>query len=1055
MNRIKNRLNALKNKPKENVATEVESKQILKKSFVHGSNVIFVNSASYKGMVGFIQEFFPAKYQVNVKEYSTRNIKNVNIGDKLPTETGLVTVEEISPEQYVIENLNGNLVNVNGNELERYVLYKESNVNNETDTDYKSKIEQLKETRDTKIVNEIDNKLKTANKTDQEYLVYIKNNLQQFPNILNKLTQDTKVQTSKIYNELITKVNIFLPKSKKINNVYTFKLARVVSDNNENIIINDTSIEFQSNVSDINKNLEKMLDLLNNVNFMQTDKSLYVGNIVETYYGNVYNNSIFGKLVKIEQEKAKVSQLKTIMLTSNQIEKIDKNTLVIKKGDFKSSEVYPFTFIEPYLSVLLSNGIKVYNHLVKNNSGELINKYVSPNDVFYMDIKLINGNYAQVVGKTDDNKIAIKEKKDYKFQDNVISNNEIEEYLAGFKWTEKLEEPVSLLKEETSIDNETTETTDPENEDSEIDGYQEDGEHNEEETSDIQYTTEPEMKESYKDKERMTTTQIELTPTQNKFKNFINKIFEIYNLNGDDYNLDNIINFIETTLKSIDKMAEKDNIEQNIYFSGYKFILASIMYYEIKKYKTIKFSTFVTKVLPILFGKNMSISILRDIIDSNKYLYTLYENLNYLKEYYKSKPNHLDTIKNWIKENDLQRVIMDMMEISVTLVSHIGNYTETTTQNLPMEFYPLGEGIYENNTWIPRDKSNDNRKIISFNEIIRNGLPNEIIRNGNIEYKIKIIFKPEILQILTRIKNEIDNKMLTANKNDKIHLKYIKNNLQRLPYALKESTGEKQKYLNFIYNQLLEEMKVINNRKQDKIDSIIIHNELMKTKRNVVNTDSKFQKILEKYEEIDYPEDLSLAKLQKICEELKCKKSGTKQELIHRIEMKLGLIEPVLTRSKFLAKGYKNIKGVKKEIWTLPELVEMADELDIDIFEDSTKEEIYEKINDYFISQEYDNQNETFTIIGETNEKSPDQIMDSAVENRIVVLGKNFNGNSFKVVFKSTKKIINKWITENEIKAKVYNGEKDKINKRQIKEDPVDIMLNEAINTLKKQKIED
>ena len=217
----------------------------------------------------------------------------------------------------------------------------------------------------------------------------------------------------------------------------------------------------------------------------------------------------------------------------------------------------------------------------------------------------------------------------------------------------------------------------------------------------------------------------------------------------------------------------------------------------------------------------------------------------------------------------------------------------------------------------------------------------------------------------------------------------------------------------------------------------------MLSKRQNFNIDSVIDKIREKYISIDYPEDLPLDKLKKFCEQLELNKSGTKSELINRIELKLKLIDPVLTQTTFLSKSYKG-----KNSWTLQELNDFADELDIELYTDSTKGDIYDLINDYFLDQE----KMLYNVTAETNVYTPDHIMDDSVYRKLQIHGKNFQGNTFSVIFKASKKSINDWISDNKITLKSLTPISTS-SKRTLNESEHDSDLNEVITLLKKQKI--
>jgi hypothetical protein len=917
------------NNNQENPQKNVKIQQNLKKSFIHSSDIILINSTEYKGQLAFINEFFPGKYQVTIKEFFDKNLVNVQVGTKIPTPNGLATVESFEPEIYTIDN-------VPVTSFDKFVVYK------------------------------------------------------------------------------------------NLGNIFT--LARVISFENTNFTVTDTDISSNEPIT-----LEYIKSKLP-INKFSDESIIQIGQITETFYSGIGENGfVFGKL-QVFPQNVKLSLLKNILLTHKQIEKIDKSHLKITKGPFASSTIHPFVFMEPHLTITLhSTGRRIYHHTVKHQN-QIISRPIYPKDVFYMDLKLKNGNYAEVVGLDNNNSIVIKEKTNGTFTNSVISFNDISDYLSGFKWTETHIEPESPKFDDNLIDDKIV-VDDSIDYNSDDDTGSETSEHLVEDT--FVPDQEIEMKGSYKDQERITFTQEELTDIQKKFKKIINDILLQFKLQLDSFDILPIIHEIELCLSEIDKMSMLENIDQDIFFSGYRFILASIVFHKIKNMRDINLFNYTQNVLPVLFGKS---SKLIDIINNNNHIFTLYTGLSYF--------GHLKTmrqIKAWInnKKTDQMSVITEMMTISYQLAKKILGFTEVTNKIFTPELIPVGRGFYDNlKNYIPYDKNNDPniKKFITLNDIVKNGLP---------EKEYKIIYNPGVFDtVQSNLSNHLNT--LEPNSDDYASLQFIKRNLLRIPYALREATKDSTDYKNLkiVYDQLINSLNQLNNQKADKITQQENDKQKILANRKNIKTHSVIDKIRDKYTSIDYPEDLPLDKLKKFCEQLELKKSGTKEELINRIELKLKLIDPVLTQTTFLSKSYKG-----KNSWTVQELNDFADELDIELFEDSTKEEIYHLINDYFLN----NMKLLYTVSGETNVYSPDRIMDDSQDRKLQIHAKNFQGNNFTITFKASKKAINDWIKDNQLTIKNLSEVSTKRthdeSESESESNDLDNDLNEAISMLKKQKL--
>lgn len=862
--------------------------------------------------------------------------------------------------------------------------------------------------------------------------------------------ENVQNETYKIENSQVETFEKFVVYRNQDQNV----LAHVISFEKDEFIVRDTNISWvKSNNEDQQGTVEFVKTQLP-VRYYGDNKVIYIGQIANTFYSGIGENGlVFGKLT-VFPRIVTLSFLKNVMLTHKQIEKIDNEHLKITKGPYASNTIYPFVFLHPHLTITLnSSGRKLYNHTVKTPTGN-VNRHIYPNDLFYLDILLKNGNYAEVLGIDDSNSIFIKEKTQSAFEKRFITLDDIQSLLPGFKWTDidtEIEDTPVRLEENMLIDNNDNENGENVDDADDIDNANQDGFYGDGDQEDNFMENvipdsvaidEQEMKESYKDKERQTIVYEDLTPQQKKFKNFITEILKNEQLPEDSFNIMNIINDINIVLTEIDKMSEKENIDQDIYFSGYKFVIGSIMYYKISNLKKINVFSFTKNVLPVLFGKAVKIN---NIINSNNHIFHLYTGLSYF--------GHLKTsrqIKAWInnKKTDPFSVIVEMMTIAQQLTKKILNLTETTFKHKEQILTPLGQGHTESNTYIPYDKYNDitRKKFLTFNEIFKDGLP---------EKEYKILYNSKIREILNKAQADINTKLATTEKNsdDYNNLEFIKKNLLRLPYAMRNTSPDSENYHNMkiIYDQLVSRLSNINNEKEILVQSIKQTKDRINENRKNFKMDSVIDKIREKYEKIDYPEELPLAKLKEFCEKLELKKSGTKEELVNRIELKLQLREePIVTYTQFQSKGYKG-----KNAWTLQELEDMAEQLDIILYEDSSREDIYQEINEYFIYNEIN----TFSISGETVVRTPDQIMDDSQEHNIKIISKNFQGNNFTVVFKASKKSIEDWIKHNELKVTITPINKIKRTHSESESDTEnedyenDKLLNEVVGMMKKTKL--
>lgn len=953
MNSLKNRLNALKLKDskvvvvEEKIVVEDKKKENLKKSFIHGNQVMFVNSASNKGMIGFVQDFFPGKYQVTIKETdSQRKIRldkiklnhisrlypditndekieyfkkinntnddeipfneNVKVGDKITTQYGIVVVEDIVPKMYTIKKFNGEIVNVDNldkfDKLDRRVVMYKSNVKDKNMLEYIKKINELK------VKRQSGEEVFFPRQPSQKTVIIL-------AMIEGESDEDITVRNICVMNNKNESENEI---EKKIKNGITKEEFNIRSWEGDNRYrrseLDMISMNFNLGLDGSNSNRD-VFDKIDN--FLDL-KKINVNDIIYEKNDDT-SDKIFGKIIKVTNPIVKVYGYITVMFSPNQIKKIDDKYLEIVKGDYKSDQKYEYIFTKSHLTILLdSTGKKLYNHMVRTNTGTYINTVILPSDLFYFDLLLKKGDKVEVVGVNNNNEISVKGT-DGKL--NNISFGEIQDYLSGFKWTDNSEVVYRPEQPDTNLldDTETTETTEDTTEDTTDEGHEISGYEENEENEEIYEPQEDVvMKSAYSDKDRISSEPDKLTSVQSDLQNIIKKIFKLY-YNSDDTYI-NVVKDTEYLLDQLNIISKRFLDHKDVYRYGYKFFLACVVFYVLKKDKNVKFDTYTKKVIPVLFGKQFK-SNFKNIIDDNKYIYTLYENL------LPNNLDHVELIEKWSKNNELGNIVIDMMKVSKTLYDYIGNIDDSiVVEKMDVHLTPVGKGHYKNNVWVPYDKTLHNKKLITFTDIMNNGIPSE-------EYRV--LFNPRLIEIIKKYEVEFQ------------HNDYILNNLYRLPFAMKESPDITE--FKDIYNELVELQESIKEYKNSNRlkNSIKLENSMRN--RFEQEEDSVKNKIKEKYMTKEYPEDWTLKQLKEFCEKLSISKTATtKDTLIDKLDKYFGIIDPdTLTYHEFLKKSYKG-----KNSWTLVELEEMADSLDLEFYEDSTREEVYELINEYFYAKE-------------------------------------------------------------------------------------------------------
>jgi hypothetical protein len=157
--------------------------------------------------------------------------------------------------------------------------------------------------------------------------------------------------------------------------------------------------------------------------------------------------------------------VKEVKMSRKQIQEQEKSNFKyignVTSGPYKGKRLEVVGYQPAHLDIILSTtGRKVYDHLIrkKTNKGEFIidendnpvfeKSLIYPSHVFYFDLLLKNGNYAQVNKILSDDRISVTEKdsETRKYKKSELSMSDIQTIQPGFKFHEK-EVPVKTEEE--------------------------------------------------------------------------------------------------------------------------------------------------------------------------------------------------------------------------------------------------------------------------------------------------------------------------------------------------------------------------------------------------------------------------------------------------------------------------------------------------------------------------------------------------------------------------------------------------------------------------------
>lgn len=510
---------------------------------------------------------------------------------------------------------------------------------------------------------------------------------------------------------------------------------------------------------------------------------------VKKFYPGAYSVNIDGANVTLGEKEVKV---------------ID-NELQIMSGKYAGDKKYRFVYKPAHLDLDIM-GRAVFD--------------LTPENVFYIDLVLKNGNYAQV-NNIHGNMFDITERvvsdtgiKDIKRSN--VNTNEIKEYIPGFKTK------VSLQGAEEGEEQEFY----GEKKEDEEQGQEQDDEFDENlevlEYEDVQeeQPEEAEAKSSFKDRDRI-SYYTEMTTEQKQHKNEVDKILNKLKMNI-DVNYGQLSDDIQASIKYFEKQIKKDigrdeNIK-NTYI--YKYIVATLVYYELVKSGHPSFTYSLGEYTKKLFDSNYFTE--KDVSDLNNNM--LLQGWGPLVIDKKRMVSIINAISSKIE------IVQIMMNHADTILQSIFNLNINTKgrKETAFELRPLGVPgtTIPMNIYSGRDTGRTPRVQIfsKYKEDIYSKLNvTDLleIRAGMKDLpivEVPIVWGEGDLEIIGKFHQKLMSMAQApgVDAEDKVRFNYIIKNLERAPYAIRdidESEKDYKKYFDGIYNQILDRTKKAVGRK--------------------------------------------------------------------------------------------------------------------------------------------------------------------------------------------------------------------------------------------------
>jgi len=468
----------------------------------------------------------------------------------------------------------------------------------------------------------------------------------------------------------------------------------------------------------------------------------------------------FGKLLNVipEQYLIKYKKIITVSMTSLIItgEKV-----LFRRGCYKNKVgVLKNVNGSNFVIELDANGRKVSSHLVKSEDNYNIST-INLEDLFFKDIELSTESYFQVLYCTDDGFFGVEQTKN-NFVEREIVNLDIKRMMPGFGIVSDTK--TMFYKNNDGEFEMDTIMEDASKGDEEEEDVQE-GTYNDEGDRDIVYESEVEMKQTFKDSDRLEFVHRVLTKEDKSIMKLIEKCLVSLGVPTDSIK---IYEVLEKTNSSVEKMKlELKKLAVNDWkTTDVKYMISCLVIYEIIRsgynFSKGNFENFITKLYDTSFFKKS------DIIES------IFVNVE--KGEYKG-----ECCFDWIKMDDIKKVEMKSYYKSGKTIEIIKMMIENCNIILQKWFGPVILACL-----------NDKDEIFPVSrkvkEISKRFLTMRDVLDGNIiEGAVRIIWSPSSLKMIKLLKANLTKKCeAESNGNLKTVYNFIIDNFERAPFALRE-----------------------------------------------------------------------------------------------------------------------------------------------------------------------------------------------------------------------------------------------------------------------------
>lgn len=773
------------------------------KSFTHGINVIF-NGGTFKGHHGSVSDFYPAS--INLMTSGKAYIEAGKYGPIVQPGTMLFTDIGKSLVEQVLPSIGGQYVPIQ--------LFKSRTDN------------QLRVGRVIDNANIITRSLLKQGKGLEEIQMMMENRnnhflfeLSLFDTSLISNMSDLNISGNEadILADQLTKM--------QINSETPAPLEQLSQEVKTNTSLLDKIIHPEYFEDDIEVKVVFKRDLVGPQYYLNVSGNLgdiKMFNPNKTHYLVSYTRPVELKpsMVTIEKEALKpgevafqikhekssyIGSTKEVKMTRQQIEKQEKSNQFkyigsVTSGPYKGQRLEVVGYQPAHLDIILSTtGRKVSDHLIRKRTDKgdfIIDEYnnpvfekslIHPSHIFYFDLLLKNGNYAQVNKILSDDKISVTEKdsETRKYKKSEINMSDIQNIQPGFKFNEKdvpikTEEEIMIVSGPTEVSEEEQEVFEEEDSDSQEIDYA---------TSPVGEVDDEEQpqKASFKDTQRTFVEQRELNAQEKRLKDEIAGVLKLLKVHEDSIDVYVTIDNINSLIKNISNKLKSVDYTTDLYVtSNIKFIITCIVLYELVR---TGFNKNLDTVVSILFPNYFTIKdIQAQNMNENIFLLKwsdalsqerIDESVNKIREYRKTESNYPKIIKELMINADI--VLQGLLGLHINIVDRSPVKLE--------DLIPVGVNPVTGRRF--KDEELEKSMIRQREASIK--LRNEMVTVEDLisgktlpVVEVPIVWSQINMPIIEKFKQSIQQKADNQSPELRQDYIYIRDNFNRAPFAIRD-----------------------------------------------------------------------------------------------------------------------------------------------------------------------------------------------------------------------------------------------------------------------------